>query len=395
MCDELNRVVTEHGPALNRRGLLGGAAAVATAGTFGVAARADASTRRRASGHQARTSLMLLGTAGGPVFISDDRRGVSTAVLYEDRVYIVDLGHGAPDRLVQAGLAGPTGVQSALMRVRGIFFTHMHSDHLTEWPAVYMTGPTNTENGGRTASPIAVRGPGNRGVLPRVFPAGRPAPDVVNPDDPTPGTREMTAYLRKAFANDFNDRKRDSNFVDPDSVFDIADIDISPYWTVTEDGVPPSLPAGTRIPVLVDDPVTITATLVDHHPSAPAFGFRFDTPDGSVVISGDTCPSDNLIDFARGCDYLVHEVIDEIWVEEFTSTLPPAVGGPLREHLVEAHTTLNQVGKIATAARVKNLVLTHLVPTTIPKSRLRSVRRDFKGVLHVGEDLMELPLRRR
>ena len=75
------------------------------------------------------------------------------------------------------------------MRVRGIFFTHMHSDHFTEWPAVYMTGPSNTENGGRTASPIAVRGPGNRGVLPRVFPAGRPAPDVVNPEDPTPGTR--------------------------------------------------------------------------------------------------------------------------------------------------------------------------------------------------------------
>ena len=205
----------------------------------------------------------------------------------------------------------------------------------------------------------------------------------------------MTAYLRKAFANDFNDRKRDSNFVDPDSVFDIADIDISSYWAVTEDGVPPKLPAGTRIPVLVDDPVTITATLVDHHPSAPAFGFRFDTPDGSVVVSGDTRPSDNLIDLAQGCDYLVHEVIDEIWVDEFTSTLPPAVGGPLREHLVEAHTTLNQVGKVATAARAKNLVLTHLVPTNIPKSRFRPVRRDFGGALHVGEDLMELPLRRR
>lgn len=391
MCDELTRIVGEYGPTLRRRGLLGGVAALATASTLGVSSRAEASSGEGTAGKHARTSLVLLGTAGGPVFVSDDRAGVSTAVVFDGNVYVVDLGHGSPGRLVQAGLAGE-GIQSALMRVRAILFTHLHSDHFTEWPAVYMTSPTNTENGGRTASPIAVRGPGNRGVLPRVFPPSRPAPPVINPADPTPGLKEMTGYLRQAFAIDFNDRRRDNNFVDPDSVFDIADIDISAHWTVDAGGVPPALPVGTRIPVLVDGPVTITATLVDHHPAAPAFGFRFDTPDGSVVVSGDTRPSDNLIDLAQGCDYLVHEVIDELWVAEFTAALPPAVGGPMREHLIEAHTTLTQVGKVAEAAGAKNLVLTHLVPTDIPDNRFRPVRRDFSGRVHVGKDLMELQL---
>ncbi|WP_406033210.1 MBL fold metallo-hydrolase [Nocardioides sp. NBC_00163] len=333
--------------------------------------------------------MTLLGTAGGPIFMTADRRGVSTAVTYGDRVYIVDLGHGSVERLVETGLVGDT-LQSALMNVRAIMFTHLHSDHITEWPAVYMTGPVNTEQGGRAADPILVRGPGNRGTLPRVFPPARPAPPVVSPDDPTPGTHAMTAYLRRAFASDFNDRLRDARWIDHDSVFDVQDIDIAPYWTVDESGVPPTLPRGTRIPVLVDGDVTVTATLVDHHPSAPAFGYRFDTPDGSVVISGDTCPSENLIDLAQGCDYLVHEVIDEIWVDEFTSALPPEAGEALRQHLLESHTTIAQVGTVAQHAGAKNLVLTHLSPAVIPAIRFSKIRQAYDGRLHVGKDLMSL-----
>jgi ribonuclease BN (tRNA processing enzyme) len=200
----------------------------------------------------------------------------------------------------------------------------------------------------------------------------------------------MTGYLRRAFASDFNDRIRDSRWVDHDSVFDIQDIDIAPYWSVDERGVPPILPPGTKIPVLVDDPVSITATLVDHHPTAPAFGYRFDTPDGSVVISGDTAPRENLIDLAKGCDYLVHEVIDEIWVDEFTSTLPPEVGGALKQHLLASHTTIAQIGTVATRAEAKNLVLTHLSPAEILPERFRRIRRDYEGGLRIGKDLMSL-----
>lgn len=393
MCNELNRAMAALPErSASRRGLLMGAAAGVASAPLLTAAPATAATAA-ARGRRARTELVLLGTAGGPVFMSGERRGISTAVVHDGKVYVVDLGHGSPDRLVEAGLGGET-LQSALVNVRGIFFTHLHSDHITEWPAVYLTATTNTENG-KSGVPIIVAGPGDRGVLPRVYPEGRAAPPVVNPDDPTPGTKAMTGYLRQAFANDFNDRRRDSGYVDPDSLFDIRDIDISPYWTVDEAGVPPTLPKGTRIPVATDGQVRITGTLVDHHANAPAFGFRIDTPDGSVVISGDTAPSDNLIDLAHKADYLVHEVIDAAWVEEFTSTLPPEVGVPLREHLLAAHTTIEQVGEVANAAGVKNLVLTHLSPANIAPERFKPARRAFSGRLVVGEDLMRLPVGRR
>ena len=77
----------------------------------------------------------------------------------------------------------------------------------------------------------------------------------------------------------------------PTPVRRVADIDVAPYWLVEETGVPPTLPPGTKIAVLVDDPVTIRATLVDHHPTAPAFGHPFGTPDGAIVISGETAPA--------------------------------------------------------------------------------------------------------
>jgi len=271
--------------------------------------------------------------------------------------------------------------------LRGLFFTHMHSDHITEWPSVYMTGSTNTNNG-RLPQPIHVFGPGDRGTLPAVSPPGRPAPPVISPADPTPGISGMTSYMRQAFANDFNDRVRATGLVDPGSVFTVKDIDVSKYWKIDPSGIPPVLARGTRIPVWVDGAVIVTATLVNHFPTAPAFAFRFDTPDGSIVVSGDTAPSANLIDLAHGADYLVHEAIDEVWVEQFVATLPPASQDLLRHGLLDRHTTLAQVGEVAEQAAVKNLVLTHLIPPDIPSQHLRQARRDFSGRVILGNDLM-------
>ncbi|MFD1211415.1 hypothetical protein ACFQ36_05100 [Arthrobacter sp. GCM10027362] len=153
-------------------------------------------------------------------------------------------------------------------RRSGASSSHLHSDHIVEWPAIHSTGGMNIA--GRTIpGPIEVFGPGNRGSLVRVFPPGRPEPAVFNPQDPTPGTTGMTGYLRQAFAADFNDRARDSNFGTPDGVFKVHHIDISPYWAVTSEGIPPRLTA--PIEVWHDGDVKIPATLVDHRPTAPAF----------------------------------------------------------------------------------------------------------------------------
>ncbi|WP_246063515.1 MBL fold metallo-hydrolase [Blastococcus colisei] len=154
-------------------------------------------------------------------------------------------------------------------------------------------------------------------------------------------------------------------------------------------GVPPRLEA--PLDVWTDGDVRVTATLVDHRPTAPSYGFRFDTPDGSITVSGDTTVSQNLIDLARGTDYLVHEVIDLAWVESLGSVLPKEFFEPLKQHLIESHTTIEQVGRdVAEPAGAKNLVLTHLLPENNPKGRWQQARRGYSGRLIVGEDLMEL-----
>ncbi|QXQ10177.1 MBL fold metallo-hydrolase [Paeniglutamicibacter sp. Y32M11] len=337
-----------------------------------------------------RTRVVLLGTAGGPAIVENSRCGISTAVLYGDRVYLVDLGHASHNRMIDAGLASETPGAGSFARVRGIFFTHLHSDHTVEWPAVYATGAQNVV--GRTwEDPIRVFGPGDRGTLPRLNPPGRKAPEVFGPESPTPGIVGTTALLRQAFAADFNDRMRDSNFGNPDATFEIQDIDLDGVWDIDPDGVPPRL--DKPLEIWQDGDVKITATLVDHHPTAPAFAYRFDTPDGSVVVSGDTNVSANLIDLARGCDVLVHEVIDPAYVDRVAANLPEEAREPLKKHLLESHTTIEQVGRdVAEKAGAKTLVLSHLVPGNNPVESWQRAQEGYSGKLIVGTDLRQVPV---
>lgn len=391
MCNIISAAL-EQVPLASRRRLLQGAG-LAMLGTVGAALTAAPSPALAASaGKRARTRLVLLGTAGGPNILTDQRLGVSTAVVYEDKVYLVDLGHGSQVRLLSAGLAGDGFGGNAFSNVRGIFFTHLHSDHVAEWPAVYSTGSMNMING--TNAPVQVFGPGNRGTLTRVFPPNRPEPEVFNPSNPAPGITEMTGYLRQAFSADLNDRARDSNVRSPDASFAVHDIDLAGLWDVDPAGIPPRL--NSPIQVWRDGEVTVTATLVDHRPTAPAFAYRFQTPDGSVVVSGDTCVSENLIDLAKDADYLVHEVIDPDFADQLAASLPPAWGQAVKEHLLASHTTIEQVGRdVAEPSGAKNLVLSHLVPATTPDRRWRQAQHGYSGKLHVGKDLMSFDVEKR
>ncbi len=172
-------------------------------------------------------------------------------------------------------------------------------------------------------------------------PAGLPIPtfplDAVRPlvfaDEPTPGMRTTVEHLLRAFAYNINLRIADedrSNVVDAIRVREVGvrregyvpDIDLGSRG----DGSSAASAAPPMEPVVVhpedDQGVQVSAVLVQHAPVFPAFGFRFDTPVGSVVFSGDTGPCENVVRLARGADVLVHEVIDVDRMTERLSRLP-------------------------------------------------------------------------
>jgi len=144
--------------------------------------------------------------------------------------------------------------------------------------------------------------------------------------------------------------------------------------------------------VLQDERVKVTCALVNHPPVTPAFAYRFDGPDRSIVISGDTTPTDALVALARGADVLVHEVLHVPSVDRIVANVPNA--SRLKEHIVASHTSLADVGLVAARAGVKTLVLSHLVPSEEPRITdeqwLEGARAHFKGEVIVGRDLLEI-----
>ena len=133
--------------------------------------------------------------------------------------------------------------------------------------------------------------------------------------------------------------------------------------------------------VYKDADVTITAFEVDHRPVVPAFGYRFDSGGKSIVISGDTRPSENLIRHARGVDVRVHEVYLPEYLDKVDT---PEVAARLKAY----HSSPEEVGDVAQKAGVKLLVLTHLVPGNEDKAILERVSKRFSGKVVAGKDLM-------
>jgi ribonuclease BN (tRNA processing enzyme) len=376
---------------LTRRALLrtsGAAAAAAGVVASGVAGSpsAAAAPSRAADGY--RTRLVLLGTSGGPIWWADsNRRGIASALVVDDAVYMVDCGDGAPEAWRPAGLLGPGQGQNDMRQLRAVFLTHLHSDHVTDYPTLLLQGWVGGGLG-TAERPVHVYGPERRKGLPHTFPPGRPAPMPVHPENPGAGTVDMTESLLAAFSTDINDRMYDSASPDIRSRVQAHDISIPPGATI------PSSPPPRVSPFLVheDDRVKVTATLVDHGQMYPSFGFRFDTDDGSVVFSGDTTVSPNLVELAQGCDYLVHEVIDREWVEQSIASLPvpPETKEAFLNHMIGAHTTVEQVGQVAQEAGARTLVLNHFVPGHLPDSTWRRAGRHFDGRLVVGKDLQQI-----
>jgi ribonuclease BN (tRNA processing enzyme) len=383
--------------ALTRRGFIAGSAVSLIAPMIGSAVAGDGSIDTRIQVAQLSgdagnswTKLILLGTAGGPTWwLNSDQCGISSLVAVGDAYYLVDCGEGVGKRLRQA--ISPANTRVMNDSVRALFLTHLHSDHTVDYANLLLFGLFQGLD--RRSSPFKVFGPGRRGQMAPVFsvPGSPTTPTVpiINPENPTPGTRDMTGYLYQAFATDLNDRMRDNGKPNLEAVVDVHDIDIPPIAGFKSPNETPSPPM-EPFKFFEDDRVRVSATLVEHAPVWPAFAYRFDTDDGSIVFSGDTARSENLIKLAKGADVLVHEVIvtSEI-LRRFPMPRSAADEG-LMQHLLTAHTQVEEVGAIAEAAGVKKLVLSHIVPGNATREQLLPAGKGFSGELVIGRDLMQI-----
>lgn len=283
---------------------------------------------------RSRARLLMLGTAGGPRPWST-RSAPAQAIVVEDDVYVVDCGDGVARQLVLAGIP--------LRNVRHIFLTHHHSDHNADYGALILLA----------------------------WAAGRRM--RVDTWGPPPLAR-MTNLVFEMNATDIEARSIDEGRVP-----------LRPLVHAHE------LRSGG--PVMADANVRVTAALVRHPPMVPAFAYRFDTADRSIVVSGDTTPVASLARLARGADVLVHEALyDAAAVNRLIANVPNAAD--LRRSILSHHTTAEEAGRIAAEAAVETLVLSHLVPAEDPaitnEMWMAMARRHFSGRIVVAKDLMEL-----
>ena len=142
--------------------------------------------------------------------------------------------------------------------------------------------------------------------------------------------------------------------------------------------------------VYADANIRVRCALVEHPPVVPAFAFRCDTADRSIVFSGDTAPCAALVELARGADVLVHEVLYEPALDAICGRLANATR--LRQHLRASHTMQHEVGAIARDAGVKCLVLAHFVPaeSVADEAWRDAAAAEFKGEIVLGKDLQVL-----
>ena len=281
------------------------------------------------------TRIILLGTKGGPTLTTRTARAnPSTLLLINDVPYLIDCGYGASRQLISAGVA--------LNRLRYIFITHHHSDHNLEYgPLLY--------NAWATSQPIKI--------------------DAYGPPGLTKMTRDFFAYQKF----DIDTRIADEGVSDPRKLVTVHEFRA----------------AG---PTMENADVKITSCRVRHPPITQSYAYRFDAKDRSIVVSGDTAYAPELAEFAKGADVLVHEVMYLPAIEKLIKE--HAASTRLREHLLAAHTSTEDVGRIAAQAGVKTLVLTHFVPgddpTITDEQWSEGVRKHFRGRIVVGKDLMEI-----
>jgi len=267
--------------------------------------------------------LTLLGT-GSPDLLMN-RFGPSTLIEAGNQKLLFDAGRGAALRIQQLGIPWND--------VTALFLTHLHSDHIVGLPDLFLTGWLL----GRQV-PLRVWGPA--------------------------GTKAMMGHLIEAFQFDIRMRQQD-DLRPAQGAVAIAK-DIAPGVVYENAGV------------------KVTAFEVDHGPVKPAFGYRIDYGGHSVVLSGDTRFSENLIRFAQGADVLVHEVC---------LADPEVLAASVHErHVMAHHISPQKAGEVFARVKPRLAVYSHVVilGNGTDDEILRLTRQTYSGPLEMGEDLMSI-----
>jgi ribonuclease BN (tRNA processing enzyme) len=297
------------------------------------------------------TRIILLGTGGGPV-ARRFRSQPANLLVVDGRPYLIDAGAGVVRQLAWAGFQPP--------QIRTIFITHFHIDHDAGLEPLMSFIWFNSSVTGRLRPAVQLYGPPSTQFL-------------------VHAALDYLGVSERIFRSEMNL---------PPAAPMFAAHDVENPGTFYDDGT-----------------IRVTAAENTHYhfrPGTPSYGkdksyaYRFDTPHGSVVFTGDTGPSPAVVGLAHGARVLVSEVIDPpavIREMEQAGHMPAAVAEQAAFHMEHEHLTPEEVGKMASAAHARVVILTHFGPgddsesSTAPYTA--GVERYFSGTVVPGHDLLE------
>jgi ribonuclease BN (tRNA processing enzyme) len=285
-----------------------------------------------------KSQIVLLGT--GTPLPDPDRSGPSTSIIVNRTAYIVDFGTGVVRQAAAARKKGVEALEPVNLKIG--FLTHLHSDHTVGFPDIIFTPWVM----GRKV-PLEVYGP--------------------------PGTRDMAEHILKAYEADIKIRTGD-----------IEHLNTTGY-KVNVHEIQPGV-------AYRDQNVTVTAFAVHHGKWPHAYGYRFETPDRTIVISGDASPDAAILDNCHGCDVLIHEV--------YTQASFDLVHPEWKQYRLAYHTSSKELAEIASKAKPGLLILYHWANPGCDQARkeacreagsedqlLKELRQAYKGKVVAGHDL--------
>lgn len=280
--------------------------------------------------------LILLGTKGGPRIGKGTSWPTSNLLVVEGKPYLIDAGLGVTRQVCNAGFL-PYDIDR-------IFITHNHSDHNLELGGFIQTGWTSG-----SVSDIRIYG--------------------------APGVANLMEHFLLSQSFDINIRVEDEGAKDLRKIL---------TWKEIQEG-----------PVYEDERVVVSCLRVVHPPVYHCYALKFETAAGTVVFGADTTYFPPLAEFAKDADILVHEAMFVPGAKEICEYMK-LVKPKLWEHFEASHTTCEDVGRIASQAETRHLVLNHYVPDIGDRGATaenfeQAVATNFDGKITVGRDLMEIP----